>query len=79
MEKLACEFCGKKFIKVGIIEEKVGYKMRVTRAQLDDKDYFEKKLEMECYEGELIIQILERETLTHSALCDQMRIFLNET
>ena len=33
--------------------------MRVTRAQLDDKDYFEKKLEMECYEGELIIQILE--------------------
>lgn len=39
--------------------------MRVTRAQLDDKDYFEKKLEMECYEGELIIQILERETLTH--------------
>ena len=37
--------------------------MRVTRAQLDDKDYFEKKLEMECYEGELIIQILERETL----------------
>lgn len=53
--------------------------MRVTRAQLDDKDYFEKKLDMECYEGELIIKILERETLTHQALCDQMKTFLNET
>jgi len=38
-----------------VIEEKVGYKMRVTRGHLDDKDYFERKMEIECDEGDLVI------------------------
>lgn len=52
--------------------------MRVQRGPLDDKDYFERKLETECLEGELVIEILEREMDTTQLMNSEMRDFLNE-
>ena len=47
-KNLILEYQGKRFIKVGLIEEQVGYRMRVTRQPIDgSKDYFERKLEFE--------------------------------
>ena len=49
------EYYGRKCIKVGEIEAKVGYKMRVTRQALDGADYLVNKLATECIEGESIV------------------------
>jgi len=46
------EYLGKKYIKVGVIEEKVGYKMKVSRFLIDGNMTYEKKLEIECVESE---------------------------
>lgn len=54
-KNLMNEYYGRKFVKVGDIEEKVGYKMRVTRDPIDDTNFFERKLQTEVEEGELII------------------------
>jgi len=63
------EYQGKRFIKVGLIEEQVGYRMRVTRQPIDgSKDYFERKLEFEIQDGEVIVQIIERELGTNAEL-----------
>ena len=55
------EYYGRKCIKVGEIEAKVGYKMRVTRQALDGPDYLVNKLAAECIEGESIVGIMENE------------------
>lgn len=63
------EYQGKRFIKVGLIEEQVGYRMRVTRQPIDgSKDYFERKLEFEIDDGEQVVQIIERELGTNAEL-----------
>lgn len=77
-KNLLNEFYGRRFIKVGEIEERVGYRMRVSRGPIDDKDYFERKLETECLEGDQITEILEREMDTSQLLNGEMRAFLNE-
>lgn len=51
-KNLLNEFYGKKFVRVGDIELKVGYNMRVTRAAIDGDDFLERKLITECDEGE---------------------------
>lgn len=71
------EYYGRKFIKVGEIEKIVGYNMRVTRSPIDDKDFFERKLMAEVSEGELVIEILEREMKTHLLVNEEFRNLLN--
>lgn len=60
-KNLLNEYYGRKHIRVGVIEQKVGYKMRVTRDPIDDKNYLERKLETEIDEGLMVINILENE------------------
>ena len=64
-KNLLNEYYGRKYIKVGEIEAKLNFKMRVTRAPIDDKDIPERQLMNECSEGELLIEILDREMTTH--------------
>lgn len=75
-KNLMNEYYGKKHVKVGQIEEKVGYKMRVTRDPIDDTNYFERKLQTEVDEGEVLISILENELGTFVALSDMTNEFL---
>lgn len=51
--------------------------MRVTRSPIDDKDFFERKLMAEVSEGELVIEILEREMKTHLLVNEEFRNLLN--
>ena len=74
-KNLLNEYYGRKHIRVGEIEQKVGYKMRVTRDPVDDKNYFERKLETEIREGEEVIQILERELSTFLEISNRSREF----
>lgn len=77
-KNLMLEYQGKRFIKVGPIEEQVGYKMRVTRHPIDgSRDYFERKLEFEIDDGELVIQIAERELHTNNELSLEMTEWLS--
>lgn len=48
-------------MKVGEIELKVGYSMRVTRRPIDGTDFEERQLATECEDGEQVIEILDRE------------------
>ena len=74
---LLYEYYGKKHIKVGEIEQKLGYEMRVTRSPIDDKDFFYRKLLAEIHEGELVIEILVRESSTHEQVNSDYRNFIS--
>lgn len=67
------EYYGKRHLKVGEIEEKVGLKMRVSRDLVNDANYFVRKMAVEAQEGAHICNIIERELQTHSEVSDSMQ------
>lgn len=75
---LLLEYQGKKHIKVGEIEARVGYKMRVSRKVAADADYYTRKLMVENEDGDEVTSILEREMATLVMISDEMRVFLTE-
>lgn len=75
-KNLLLEYYGKRNIKVGEIEARVGYRMRLSRQLSNDASYLVRKLAMENEEGEEVVIILEREMVTLMALSDEMREFL---
>lgn len=70
------EFYGRKYIKVGEIELRVGYNMRVDRNLVDDADYFLRKMATEVEEGHEVIGIMDREMATLELITDESRSFL---
>jgi hypothetical protein len=72
------EYYGKKFIKVGEIEAKVGYKMRVSRSLVNDANFFVRKLAIEAEEGDAVIGILEREMATDDRINENMRNYISD-
>lgn len=60
-----------------MIEEKVGYKMKVSRFLIDGDMTYEKKLEIECVESEQVIGIIDNEINSYELINGEMRDFLN--
>lgn len=79
-KQLLNEFYARRFIKVGVIEEKLKYVPRPKnqwRLNKDSKDQYHNFLTLEVDEHERVFEILERESQSHIQLSNQMREFLN--
>lgn len=79
-KNLLNEYYGRRFIKVGVIEEKLKYvprdKHRISMLP-QNKDGYRNYLALELEEHERVFEITDKESNNHLTICNEMRAFLN--